>query len=320
MLLLLEPWADLEVVRAELARRGTTGELYRDDARRALALDAPIEAAGEIPGVAAVLARPSPHPLVDRAPAALDLGGGAAIGGGAPPALIAGPCAVEDAEQIHAAARAAASAGARFLRGGAFKPRTSPHAFAGLGAPGLRLLRHAADAHGLKVVTEVLASADVPLVAEHADILQVGSRTMQAFDLLRAVGRARKPVLLKRGMAATVEEWLLAAEHLFAAGAAAVVLCERGIRTFAQPTRNTLDLGAVAWLLAHARLPIVVDPSHAAGRRELVRPLARAALAMGAHGIMVEMHPDPSRARSDAAQAITPEELEALAADMEARG
>jgi 3-deoxy-7-phosphoheptulonate synthase len=317
MLLVLEPDADLDAVRAELARRGAAGAVFRGGGRRVVVLDAPIEAHG-IPGVAAVLAAESPHPLVDRAPRVLDLGGGVTIGGPRP-ALIAGPCAVEDEDGIHAAAAAVARAGGRFLRGGAFKPRTSPYAFAGLGAPGLRLLREAADAHGLRVVTEVLASADVPLVAAHADVLQIGSRTMQAFDLLRAAGRARKPVLLKRGMAATVEEWLLAAEHLFAAGAPAVVLCERGIRTFPQPTRNTLDLGAVAWLVAHRRLPVVVDPSHAAGRRELVLPLARAALAAGAHGVMVEVHPDPGRARSDAAQAIAPEALAALGAEMRGR-
>ncbi len=310
MLLVLEPDADLASVRAELVRRGAAAELYAGSGGlRVLAVDPVVDPTG-IAGIKDVLARPSPHPLVDAAPAVVDVGG--VRFGGPRPVLIAGPCAVEDRDQVQEAAAIVARAGAQVLRGGAFKPRTSPYAFRGLGLPGLKLLRAAADAQWLKVVTEVLAAADVAAVAEHADILQVGSRTMQAFDLLRAVGRARKPVLLKRGMAATVEEWLLSAEHLLDAGAPAVILCERGIRTFEQPTRNTLDLGAVAWLLAHRRLPVVVDPSHAAGRRDLVIPLARAALAVGAHGVMVEVHPDPARARSDGLQALTGAELERL--------
>ncbi len=317
MLLILEPTADADAIRAELCRRGAESELFRSaTGARALLVRArpPSLSVTGLPGVAAVLERPSPHPLVDRAPAIVRAGDVAI--GGPEPILVAGPCAVEDEVQVHAAAAAAARAGASILRGGAFKPRTSPYAFQGLGRPGLRLLRRAADQNWLALCTEVLAAADVPEVAEHADLLQIGARSMQAFDLLRATGRARKPVLLKRGLAATVEEWLLAAEHLLDAGAPSVVLCERGIRAFEQPTRNTLDLGAVAYLRAHHRPPVLVDPSHAAGRRELVAPLARAALAAGANGLLIEVHPDPGRARSDGVQALTPAELESLGREL----
>lgn len=313
-LLLLEPEADLERVRLDCRRRGLTVRVYGDSPPALLVASGPA-ALGALPGVARVLPEASLHPCVDVAPAAVDVGG-VSIGAGQPPVLIAGPCAVEDAEQIDAAAALAAASGARLLRGGAFKPRSSPYSFQGLELEGLRLLRAAADRHGLALVTEVMGEATLDVVAEHADMLQIGSRTMQAYALLKAVARAGRPVLLKRGMAATVEEWLLAAEYLLAGGAPGVVLCERGIRTFETVTRNTLDLCAVAHLVERHRLPVVVDPSHAAGRRDLVPRLARAALACGAHGVMIEVHPDPGRARCDAEQALGPDAALALGAEL----
>ena len=227
--------------------------------------------------------------------------------------LLAGPCAVEDEERLEACASAVAAAGAQLLRGGAYKPRSSPYAFQGLGLTGLRLLRETADRHGLGVVTEALDVRHVEAVAACADMVQVGSRNMQNTTLLREIGRSGRPALLKRGAGSTVKEWLLAAEYLLEAGSPGVVLCERGVRALPQPTRYTLDLGAAAWLLEHARLPVVVDPSHAAGRRELVPRLARAALALGAHGLLIEVHPDPARAASDGLQALSFETFAELA-------
>ena len=266
-----------------------------------------------IDGVAAVWQSPSAHPLLDALAGRAVMVGDVPIGFGRAPVLIAGPCSVESPEQIAAAARACRKAGARLLRGGAFKPRTSPYSFSGHGAAALAWMKAAADAADLAVVTEVLSEKDVDAVAAHADLLQVGSRNMHGFALLRAVGRARKPVLLKRGMAATIDEWLLAAEHLLVAGAAGVIFCERGLRSFDRATRNLLDLGAVALLAGVHRLPVIVDPSHAAGRRDLIAPLARAALAAGAHGLMIESPPDPARAESDGPQALDPDALITLA-------
>ena len=210
------------------------------------------------------------------------------------------------------AAAYAAAAGARFLRGGAFKPRSSPYSFNGHGRQALDWLRAAARAHNLGVVTEVMSELEVETVAEVADLVQIGSRNMQNYALLSRVGRCARPVLLKRGMAATVEEWLLAGEHLLAAGCPGVVFCERGIHSFDPSTRNLLDLGAVAVLRHAYRLPVVVDPSHAAGRRDLVVALAKAAVACGAHGLIVESHPNPAAALSDGPQALLPEQLSAL--------
>jgi 3-deoxy-7-phosphoheptulonate synthase len=233
-------------------------------------------------------------------------------------ALMIGPCAVESTEQLALAARAVAAAGARFLRGGAYKPRTSPYSFQGLGLPGLRLLAAAARAHELLVVSEVLDPDDAAAAAEYVDLLQIGARTMACVLLLRAVARTGRPVLLKRGFGATVDELLHAAEHLLDAGAPGVVLCERGIRTFETCTRFTADLGAVAWLRAHTRLPVVVDPSHAAGARALVPPLARAAVAAGADGLLVEVHPSPADALCDADQALRLEDLPVFVAGVRA--
>jgi 3-deoxy-7-phosphoheptulonate synthase len=267
----------------------------------------------EVEGVADVLETPSPHPRVDaQAGAALVLADGVRLGPGAPALLMAGPCAAESEAQARAAAALVAAGGARVLRGGAFKPRTSPYAFQGAGTPGLRWLREAADAENLLVVTEALSELDAPEVAEVADLVQIGARNMQNFALLRAVGETGATVLLKRGPAATLEEWLLAGEHLLAAGARGVAFCERGVRGFDTLTRHALDLSAAA-LLALQGQPVVVDPSHAAGRRDLVAPLARAALGAGAHGLLIEVHPDPACARSDGPQALDPALWRALA-------
>ena len=238
--------------------------------------------------------------------------------GGAQPVVIAGPCAVEGEAQILEAARAAKAAGAQLLRGGAFKPRTSPYSFQGLGLPGLRALAQAGREAGLPVVTEVMEPGLVATVAEYADILQVGSRNMQNFPLLRAVGRAQRPVLLKRGFAATIEEWLLAAEYILLEGNAQVILCERGVRGFDPNTRNLLDLSAVPLLAQLTHLPVLVDPSHATGRANLVVPMGVAAIAAGADGLLVEMHPHPDAALSDAEQAITPAQLATLIAQASA--
>jgi len=221
--------------------------------------------------------------------------------------VMAGPCAVEGQEHTQAAAQAVAHAGAHILRGGAYKPRTSPYAFQGMGEPGLHILADCGRRHGLPLVSEVMEVSQIPLMVDSVDILQVGARNMQNFSLLRALAEVGKPVLLKRGLSATVQEWLLAAEYLVAGGNPHVILCERGIRTFETATRNTLDLSAVAYVKRESHLPVVVDPSHATGDRGLVLPMALAAVAAGADGLLVEVHPTPERALCDGAQALTPE-------------
>jgi len=227
--------------------------------------------------------------------------------------FIAGPCAVETPQQTLETAQMAKSAGAVLLRGGAFKPRTSPYAFQGLGLAGLEILSSVRDATGLPIVTEVVDARDVPVVAQHADMLQIGTRNMANFGLLQAVGEAGRPVLLKRGMTATIEEWLMAAEYIAQRGNLDVVLCERGIRTFEPATRNTLDISAVPVVQAASHLPVIVDPSHAAGRKDLVVPLSRAAIAVGADGLIVDVHPDPETALCDGPQALEGRELRELA-------
>ncbi len=221
-------------------------------------------------------------------------------------AMMAGPCSVESREQILESARLVKEAGATILRGGAFKPRTSPYAFQGHGEDALRWLAEARDAYGLAIVTEVMSPEQVPLVAKYADILQVGARNMQNFPLLHAVGEAHKPVLLKRGLCATLEELLMAAEYILSHGNYDVMLCERGIRTFEKYTRNTLDINAVPVLKDLSHLPVIVDPSHGTGKWEYVTPVAKAAVAAGADGLIVEVHPDPANALSDGAQSLTP--------------
>jgi 3-deoxy-7-phosphoheptulonate synthase len=230
--------------------------------------------------------------------------------------FIAGPCAVETPDQTLKAAEMAQAAGATLLRGGAFKPRTSPYAFQGLGLEGLKILASVSEHTGMPVVTEVVDARDVDVVAEHADMLQIGTRNMANFGLLQAVGRSGKPVLLKRGMTATIEEWLMAAEYIAQRGNLDVVLCERGIRTFERSTRNTLDISAVPVVQATSHLPIIVDPSHAGGRRDLVVPLSRAAVAVGADGVIVDVHPDPEHALCDGPQAVLGNDLRALAQAM----
>jgi 3-deoxy-7-phosphoheptulonate synthase len=226
--------------------------------------------------------------------------------------VMAGPCSVESADQIERTAGVVARAGATVIRGGAFKPRSSPYSFQGLGEEGLKLLRTAADRHGLLVVSEVMDTAQIPLVSAYADILQVGARNMQNYNLLRELGRQPKPVLLKRGISATIEELLLSAEYILAGGNYDVILCERGIRTFENYTRNTMDISAIPVVKKLSHLPIVADPSHGTGRRDKVAPMARAALAAGADGLLMEVHPDPDRALSDGAQSLKPEQFEEL--------
>ncbi len=268
----------------------------------------PLEA---FPGVEQVMQVLQPFKLVSRdfrpEPTVVDVAG-VKIGGGHF-AVIAGPCSVENWELLSSAAAGVKAAGAHLLRGGAFKPRTSPYVFQGLGEEGLKLLARARQETGLPVVTEVMNVNQVELVASYADMLQIGARNMQNFDLLRAVGEVRKPVLLKRGMSATIKEWLMSAEYILAGGNYQVVLCERGIRTFETYTRNTLDLSAVPAVKELSHLPVVVDPSHGTGRRSLVQSMALAAVAAGADGLAIEVHPKPEEALSDGDQSLLPGEF-----------
>ena len=236
--------------------------------------------------------------------------------GGEQVIVMAGPCSVESREQIDTVAAQVAHAGARVIRGGAFKPRSSPYSFQGLGAEGLQMMREAADRNGLLVVSEVMDQTQIPLVAEYSDILQVGARNMQNFNLLRELGKLRKPVLLKRGISATIEELLLSAEYIMAGGNYDVILCERGIRTFETYTRNTMDISAIPVVKKLSHLPMVADPSHGTGRRDKVAPMARASVAAGADGLLIEVHPDPDRALSDGAQSLRPEQFEELMAQL----
>ena len=226
--------------------------------------------------------------------------------------VMAGPCAVESEDQLKEAARCVREGGAQFLRGGAFKPRTSPYDFQGLAEKGLKMLREAADENGLKVVTEIVDKDDMELIGMYADVYQVGARNMQNFQLLKALGKAKKPVMLKRGLSSTISEWLNAAEYIAAGGNENIILCERGIRTYETFTRNTLDLSAVAAVKELSHLPIIVDPSHGTGRWQMVRPMARAAIAAGADGLIIEVHPHPEVALSDGNQSLTPKNFNRL--------
>jgi 3-deoxy-7-phosphoheptulonate synthase len=271
-----------------------------------------------LPGVLEVIPVTHAYKLVSREVKAEDSVvsiGGVAVGGPGL-VLIAGPCAVESPEQMLTVARRVKQAGAQLLRGGAFKPRTSPYSFQGLGEEGLRILAAAREETGLPVVTEALDVEGVDLVERYADAIQVGARNMQNFSLLRRCGKARKPVLLKRGIAATLEEFLMSAEYIVSEGNYAVVLCERGVRTFSDFSRNTLDLAIVPAVKSLSHLPILVDPSHGTGRRDKVAPLSRAAIAVGADGIVVEVHHDPTSALSDGPQSITPDMFDALVRDL----
>ena len=230
--------------------------------------------------------------------------------------VMAGPCSAETEEQVEASATAVAGAGAKILRGGAFKPRSSPYSFQGLGEDGLKMMRAACDRHHLKLVTEVMDVSQIDLVERYADMLQVGARNMQNYSLLRELGRRRTPILLKRGISATIEEWLLSSEYILSGGNTDVVLCERGIRTFETYTRNTLDISAVPVIHKLSHLPIVADPSHGTGLRNKVAPMARAAVAAGADGLIIEVHPDPDHAKSDGAQSMFPEQFDRLMAEL----
>jgi 3-deoxy-7-phosphoheptulonate synthase len=230
--------------------------------------------------------------------------------------VMAGPCSAETEEQVEATAASVKRAGAKVLRGGAFKPRSSPYSFQGLGEEGLRILRAAADRHNLKLISEVMDLSQIEMIEKYADILQVGARNMQNFTLLRELGRTRTPILLKRGISATIEEWLLSAEYILAGGNMNVVLCERGIRTFESYTRNTLDVSAIPVVHKLSHLPIVADPSHGSGRRDMVASMARAAVAAGADGLIIEVHNDPDHALSDGAQSLFPNQFDRLMAEL----
>ena len=268
-----------------------------------------------LPGVSEAIRVTKPYKLItlDLRPdrTIVDLGDGARIGDGSL-AIIAGPCAIENSKQAFAIADVVQRSGAKFFRGGAFKPRTSPYAFSGLGEAGLKILADIRKEFGLKIVSEALDEANVDLVEKYADMVQIGARNMQNFTLLRRVGRSKLPVLLKRGMAATLEEWLLAAEYIMAEGNYNIVLCERGVRTFAQHTRNTLDLAAVPAVRKISHLPVIVDAAHGTGRSYMVTPLARAGVAVGADGLMIEVHGRPEEALSDGAQSLMFDEYEQM--------
>jgi 3-deoxy-7-phosphoheptulonate synthase len=289
---------------------GITGNTGPIDARRFESLA----------GVAEVIRVTKPYKLVtlDLRPEKTVVRVGDATVGGGELAIIAGPCAVESRDQAFEVAEAVQKSGARFFRGGVWKPRTSPYAFQGLGEKGWEIMTGIRKAFGLKIVTEALEEAHVDLIEQHGDVIQIGARNMQNFSLLRRAGRSQLPVLLKRGMAATLEEWLLAAEYIMAEGNYNVILCERGVRTFTQHTRNTLDLASVPAIRRISHLPVIVDPSHGTGTAYMVTPLARAGVAVGADGLMVEVHNHPELALSDGAQALTPPEYAQLIREVRA--
>jgi len=271
-----------------------------------------------IPGVREVVKVSEPYKLVGRTfkPEDTVVNVGGVPVGGPEVVAMAGPCAVESREQIFAVARAVAASGARVLRGGAFKPRTSPYAFQGLGEQGLIWMREASAEAGLSVVSEIMDVRTLDMMLGYVDCLQVGTRNMQNFDLLRELGKVRMPVLLKRGLSATIEEWLLSAEYILAGGNHQVILCERGIRTFENATRNTLDISAIPVVKKRSHLPILVDPSHATGRRDKVLPMARASIAAGADGLLIEVHDNPDQALSDGAQSLFPEQFDRLMGEL----
>jgi 3-deoxy-7-phosphoheptulonate synthase len=267
-----------------------------------------------LPGVAHAYRITEPYKLASRSfkseKTILNIGG-VEIGGDNI-VVMAGPCSVENEKQIFTIAENVAKAGAKFLRGGAFKPRTSPYAFQGLGEEGLKLMRRAADAFGLKVITEAMDSTQIDLMEKYADVVQIGARNMQNYNFLKDLGKAKTPVLLKRGLSATFEEWLMSAEYILSSGNKQVMLCERGIRTFETATRNTMDISAIPVIHSKSHLPIIADPSHGIGIRDKVIPMARAAVAAGADGIIVEVHHDPDHAKSDGAQSLFPNQFEEM--------
>ncbi len=326
MLIVMKPQASAEDIRSVCQKIESMG--YRAHAipgaqRTAIGItgnSGPLEPAEfeSLAGVAEAIPVSKPYKLVSREVkhegSIIHIGppeGGVTVGG-QELAIIAGPCAVESRAQAFAAAAQVRKAGARLFRGGAFKPRTSPYSFQGLGKEGLEILAEVRREYGLFVVTETVDPENCDLVEEYADVLQVGARNMQNFSLLKRLGRSSKPVLLKRGLSATLEEFLMAAEYVLSAGNYNVILCERGVRTFADHTRNTLDLSLIPAVKRLSHLPIIVDPSHGTGKRDQVTPLARAAVAVGADGLIVEVHPEPDRALSDGYQSLDPGQFEAL--------
>jgi 3-deoxy-7-phosphoheptulonate synthase len=322
--------AEIDGVVARISELGFTPHLSRGAERTIVGVvgdDRRVADEGmfeSLPGVAECVRILKPFKLAARefagAPTVIEVGEGAgrAAVGGPEVVIAAGPCAVESWEQLEEVALAVKQSGARLLRGGAFKPRTSPYSFQGLGEEGLRLLARARVATGLPVVTEVMTPEAVPLVERYADCLQIGARNMQNFNLLQACGKSAKPILLKRGLSSTLEELLMAAEYILASGNRRVILCERGIRTFERATRNTLDLSAVAVLKQWSHLPVIVDPSHGTGHAAFVPAMARAAVAAGADGLLIEVHPHPERALSDGPQSLTPAALAETAAEVTA--
>ncbi len=327
MLLILDPKADaatLEALEARLHGLGFTVHRSEGTGFSALGLLGPTDRVSrqellQLPGVRNALPLSEPYKLASRAfhPHPSRVKAGPATVGGEEVVMMAGLCSVESRDHILEMARLVAEAGLPVLRGGAFKPRTSPYAFQGLGEEGLRFLREAADRHGLAVVSEVMDASQIPLMLDYVDLLQVGARNMQNFSLLTELGKVKRPVLLKRGISATIQEWLMAAEYVMAGGNYEVVLCERGIRTFETATRNTFDVSAVPVLKQLTHLPVIVDPSHAIGVRDKVIPLARAGVAAGADGCIVEFHTCPEESFSDGPQALYPEQLSQLVRELE---
>ncbi len=328
MLIVMQAHATEEQVRAVCERIESLG--YRAHSipgaqRTAIGItgnQGEVEAGGleEMPGVGEVIRVTKPYKLVSRDikedDTVLRFPGSSATIGGRDLAVMAGPCAIESREQAMAVAERVHRAGAQFFRGGAYKPRTSPYSFQGLGEEGLKIMAEARERFGLLIVTEAVDNESLDLVEKYADIIQIGARNMQNFSLLKRAGRAKKPVLLKRGMSATLEEFLMAAEYIMSEGNYQVVLCERGVRTFADHTRNTLDLSVVPAVDRLSHLPIVVDPSHGTGKRNKVLPMSRAAVAVGADGLLVEVHNNPDRALSDGMQSLFPDQFDELMAEV----
>lgn len=317
---------DVERVIAAIREMGFEARPIPGERRTAIGVvgnDRRVESStiGCLPGVLEVIHVSAPYKLVSREWQAHDtvitLPNGVTIGG-SEIVVMAGPCGVESEAQLMETAEAVAKAGARVLRGGAFKPRTSPYSFQGMGLDGLKLLAKARDAYGLAVITEAIDPESLDLVEEYADIIQLGARNMQNFALLKRAGRAKKPVMLKRGPSATLKEWLLAAEYILAEGNPQVIMCERGVRSFEDYTRNMFDLNAIPVIKQLSHLPVVGDPSHGTGRRELVSPVSRGAIAAGADGIIVEVHRNPQEAKSDGMQSLYPTQFEELMAGLRA--
>ena len=330
MMIVMQPGAgtaEVEAVRARLAQTGVHVVVMPGELTTAIGAIGDPQGVAELglegmAGVDRVVPISRPYKLASselshHEPSRFDIAG-RTVGGGATFCLIAGPCTVESREQTMAVAGAVLAGGASMLRGGAFKPRTSPFAFKGMGEAALEILAQAREQTGLPIVTELLDAEHAAVIEPVADVVQIGARNMQNFDLLRAVGRSGRPVLLKRGLSSSLDELLMAADYVLKEGTEEVILCERGIRTFETATRFTLDLGAVAWLKMHTHLPVVVDPSHAAGDRRLVQPMSRAAAAVGADGILVEVHQDPEHARCDGPQSLDAADFAAFAADVAA--